>query len=100
MDFSQLVVAIDTQRQGAAVLIRPHIENPTPLTLRYRMAVSQRSSAGTSSISQEGDIQTGATPSYVRLSMPPEAACMVHLELFQDDVLVKAMDKSCDVDAG
>ncbi|NBB10238.1 curli-like amyloid fiber formation chaperone CsgH [Pseudomonas sp. SLFW] len=96
IDLSQLVVAIDTHREGAAVLIRPHIENPTPLTLRYRMAISQRSAAGTSSISQQGDIQTGASTSLVRLSIPPEAACNIHLELFQDGVLVKSLDKNCD----
>jgi hypothetical protein len=96
IDLSQLVVAIDTHRQGAAVLIRPHIENPTPLTLRYRMAVSQRSSAGTSSISQSGDIQTGATASLVQLSIPPEAACHIRLELFQGSELVKTVEQDCD----
>ena len=96
IDLSQLVVAIDTHREGTAVLIRPYIENPTPLTLQYRMAVSQRSTAGTSSINQQGDLQTGASPSLVRLSIPPEAACNIRLELFQDGVMIKAVDKSCD----
>lgn len=72
----------------------------TPLTLRYCMAVSQRSDAGTSSISQQGNIQTGASTSLVRLSVPPQAACTVHLELFQDGVLIKAMDQRCDGAAG
>lgn len=96
IDISQLVVAIDTHRDGAAVMIRPHIENPTPLTLRYRMAVLQRGSAGTSSVSQQGEIQTGATASLVRLSMPSDAECSVHLELFQDGVMIKTVDQSCD----
>ncbi|MFJ3486811.1 curli-like amyloid fiber formation chaperone CsgH [Pseudomonas sp. NPDC090202] len=96
IDLSQLIVAIDTHREGTAVLIRPHIENPTPLTLRYRMAVRQRSSAGTSSISQQGDVQTGTTPAFVRLSIPPEAECQIHLELFQDGVLIKTLDQNCD----
>ncbi|WP_296187324.1 curli-like amyloid fiber formation chaperone CsgH [Pseudomonas sp. UBA1879] len=100
IDLSQLVVAIDTHREGTAVLIRPHIENPTPLTLRYHMAVNQSSAAGTSSISQQGDLQTGASSSVVRLSIPPEAACTIHLDVFQDGVLVKSLDKSCDETPG
>lgn len=96
IDLSQLVVAIDTHREGGAVMIRPHIENPTPLTLRYRMAVRQSSAAGTSSINQQGDIQTGSSGSFVQLSIAPGAACSIHLELFQDEVLVKALDQSCD----
>lgn len=96
IDFSQLVVAIDTQRDGAAVMIRPYIENPTPLTLRYRMAVGQASAAGTSSINQEGELQTGAAPSFVRLSLPPGATCLVHLEVFEQGVLVKAVERNCD----
>ena len=95
IDLSQLVVAIDTHREGAMVSIRPHIENPIPLTLRYKMAVSQRSLAGTSSINQQGDIQTGAPGSFVQLSIPPQATCNIHLELFQEDVLVKSIDQNC-----
>jgi hypothetical protein len=33
-------VNIDTQRDGGIVVIRPHLGNPTPLTLRYQMKVS------------------------------------------------------------
>ncbi|MFK3799420.1 MULTISPECIES: curli-like amyloid fiber formation chaperone CsgH [unclassified Pseudomonas] len=96
IDLSQLVVAIDTHREGAAVTIRPRIENPTPLTLRYRMTVRQNSAAGTSSINQQGDLQTGATGPFVQLSIPPEAKCNIHLELFQEGTLVKAVDQRCD----
>lgn len=96
IDFPQLVVSVDIQRNGSEVLITPHIENPTPVTLRYSMAVRQRSSAGTSSINQEGDIQTGATSSRVRLSIPPEAACSIKLDLIQDGKVIKTVEKSCD----
>lgn len=96
IDLSQLVVAIDAHREGAAVMIRPHLENPVPLTLRYRMAVRQSSSAGTSSINQQGDLQTGSDGPFVRLSIPPQARCSVHLEVLQDGVVVKAVEQSCD----
>lgn len=95
IDFSQLAVFIDAQRDGAAVIISPHIENPTPLTLRYRMTVSQRGAGGTSNVSQQGDIETGAVPSSVRLSLHPGADCVVHLEVLQGDVMVKALDQRC-----
>ncbi|MGV8917245.1 MAG: curli-like amyloid fiber formation chaperone CsgH [Pseudomonas sp.] len=96
MDFSQLAVSIDTQRNGGVVMVRPHIENPTPLTLQYRMTVRQNSAGGTSSINQQGDIQSGVMSSSVTLSMPAGATCQVHLEVFEQDVLVKAVDGSCD----
>lgn len=96
IDFSQLAVSIDTHREGAAVLIRPHIENPVPLTLHYRLSVSQRSAAGTSNINQQGDIATGASFSTVRLSLPSGATCVVRLEVLQDDVTVKAVEQRCE----
>jgi hypothetical protein len=30
IDYSQLVASIDLQRDGAAVIIRPRLENPAP----------------------------------------------------------------------
>ncbi|SQF99762.1 Uncharacterised protein [Paucimonas lemoignei] len=95
IDISQLSVSIDAQRQGEAVLIRPRLQNPTPLTLQYRMTVSQRSASGTSSVNQSGDLQTGNTGSLISLSMPVDAICQVHLEVFQGDQLVKTADSDC-----
>jgi len=95
IDISQLSVSIDAQRQGEAVLIRPRLQNPTPLTLQYRMTVSQRSANGTSSVNQSGDLQTGNTGSLISLSMPVDATCQVHLEVFQGDQLVKTADSDC-----
>ena len=95
IDISQLSVSIDAQRQGEAVLIRPRLQNPTPLTLQYRMTVSQRSASGTSSVNQSGDLQTGNTGSLISLSMPIDAICQVHLEVFQGDQLVKTADSDC-----
>lgn len=95
IDISQLSVSIDAQRQGEAVLIRPRLQNPTPLTLQYRMTVSQRSASGTSSVNQSGDLQTGSTGSLISLSMPVDAICQVHLEVFQGDQLVKTADSDC-----
>ena len=95
IDISQLSVSIDAQRQGEAVLIRPRLQSPTPLTLQYRMTVSQRSASGTSSVNQSGDLQTGNTGSLISLSMPVDAICQVHLEVFQGDQLVKTADSDC-----
>lgn len=96
MDFSQLAVSIDTQRNDGIVLIRPRMENPTPLTLQYRMTVTQHSVGGDSTINQKGEIQSGAPSSSVRLSLPAGATCQVHLEVFQQDRLVKAIEGSCE----
>lgn len=95
MDFSQLAVSIDMQRDAGSVLIRPHIENPTPLSVQYRMAVQQSSASGTSGIHQQGEVQSGVPGNSVRLSMPAGATCQVHLEVFQNDTLLKAVDASC-----
>ncbi|KFE57035.1 curli-like amyloid fiber formation chaperone CsgH [Pseudomonas syringae] len=95
IDLSQLIVSIDAQRQGEVVLIRPQLQNPTPLTLQYRMTVSQRSASGTSSVNQSGDLQSGNNGSLISLSMPADATCQVRLEVFQDDRLVKTADSDC-----
>ncbi|MDB6143868.1 MAG: Uncharacterized protein JWP80_2912 [Pseudomonas sp.] len=95
MDFSQLAVSIDMQRNGGVVIIRPHIENPTPVSLQYRMAVQQSSSSGNSGIHQQGDVQSGMPGNSVSLNMPAGATCQVHLEVFQNDTLLKTIDGSC-----
>lgn len=95
MDVSQLAVSIDMQRLGGVVIIRPHIENPTPLTLHYRMAVQQSSASGNAGMSQEGEVQSGVSGNSVSLNMPAGATCQVHLEIFQNDTLLKAIDGSC-----
>ena len=95
IDLSQLSVSIDAQHQGEAVLIRPRLENPTPLTLQYRLTVNQRSASGTSSVNQSGDLQSGDSASLISLSLPADATCQVHLEVFQNDRLVKSADSDC-----
>lgn len=96
IDVSQVIVSVDAQRQGEAVVIRPQLQSPTPLTLQYRMTVRQSSGNGTSSVDQSGDLQSGAEgASVIRLSMPANASCQVHLEVFQGDMLVKAVDSDC-----
>ena len=96
IDISQLVVSIDTQRNGEAVLIRPQLQSPTPLTLQYRMSVRQSSSNGTSSISQSGDLQSGTSSSVVQISLPSGATCQIHLEVLQDNQLLKQLDRDCE----
>ncbi len=96
IDISQLSLSIDAQRHGEAVLIRPQLQSPTPLTLQYRMTVRQSSASGTSSINQSGDLQSGAAGSLVTLSMPSGASCQVHLQVFQDDKLLKEADSDCE----
>jgi hypothetical protein len=96
MDVSQLAVSIDTQRNGAIMMIRPHIDNPTPLTLQYRLTVRQRSAGGNSSINQQGDIQTGISSASVRLSLPAGATCQIHLEVFQQNALLREVEGSCE----
>lgn len=96
IDYSQLAVSIDTQRDGGIVVIRPQLENPTPLTLRYQMKVSQSSSGGTSEIVQGGELQSGIAGSIVRLSLPAGAVCNVQLSIFDQQALVKTMDTRCD----
>lgn len=96
IDYSQLAVSIDTQRDGGVVVIRPHIENPAPLTLRYQMKVSQSSTAGTSEIFQGGELQSGVEGSVIRLSLPEGAVCRVQLSVFDQQALVKAVDRPCE----
>lgn len=96
IDYSQLAVSIYTQREGGIVVIRPHLENPTPLTLRYQMKVSQSSAGGTSEISQAGELQSGASGSVVRFSLPEGAVCNVKLQVFDHQALVKSVDGRCE----
>lgn len=96
MDFSQLAVSIDAQRNGAMVVIRPHIDNPTTAALHYRMTVTQRSSGNTSNINQAGELQNGSAANSISLSVPQGATCTVHLEVFHGDALVQAVDGACD----
>lgn len=97
MDFSHLAVTIDTHRNGEMVLIRPHIDNPQPLTLQYRLQVRQSGANGESTISQRGEVQSGvASGTSISMTVPAGADCVVHLEVFQDDTLVKAVQRTCD----
>ncbi|MFF7709953.1 curli-like amyloid fiber formation chaperone CsgH [Pseudomonas sp. NPDC007930] len=96
IDYSHLAVFIDSQRDGAAVIIRPRLANPQPLALRYRMTVTQQSSAGTSNIAQGGELRSDASAGSVRLSVPAGATCQVHLEVFDEDRLIKALEAPCE----
>lgn len=95
MDFSQLAVTIDTWHTAGTVVIRPHIENPFPLTLQYRMTVMQSSAQGTSSINQQGDVQTGVLANTVTLSLAADASCQVRLQVLEGDVLLKQVEAPC-----
>jgi hypothetical protein len=95
MDFSQLAVSIDSQRSGAMVIIRPHIENPVPLTLQYRMTVRQSSVHGTSSINQQGEVQSAIAANSVSINLPTDGQCRVHLQLFHENALIKEIDSDC-----
>ena len=96
MDLSQLVVSIDSQRNGETVIMRPHIENPTPLTLQYRLTVQQRSAGGQSSVNQQGDIQSGTSSSSVSLSLPAGATCQVFLQVLEQNTVVKEIEQPCE----
>ena len=95
MDFTQLVVTVNAQRTGSTVVIRPHLENPAPLTLYYRMTVRQISAQGTSAINQQGDLQNGIAANSVSLNLPAEATCQVHLEIFDRTTLIRGVDSDC-----
>lgn len=97
MDYSHLTVSIDTERSDNAVLIRPRIDNPEPLTLGYRMTIRQDSGGNTSSINQQGQLQTGQASSSVRLGLADGGSCSVHLEVFADQTLITAIDRDCAV---
>lgn len=96
IDFSQLALAIDAERVGSAVLIRPRIDNPTPLTLDYRLTVTQVSNGYNSRINQGGEITTGSVPSTVRITLQAGGSCQAHLEVFQAQTLIKSLDRNCD----
>nr|WP_224789748.1 hypothetical protein [Pseudomonas fluorescens] len=95
MDYSQLAVAIDTEYRDTAVLIRPRIDNPVPLTLGYRLTISQTMGGNTSRINQQGELHTGEASSSVRLSLPGGGTCLVHLEVFEQDTLIKTVERDC-----
>ncbi|WNW14397.1 curli-like amyloid fiber formation chaperone CsgH (plasmid) [Pseudomonas sp. DTU_2021_1001937_2_SI_NGA_ILE_001] len=97
IDLAQLVVSLDTQRVGDMLQIRPHLESPPALTLQYRLTVRQNGPAGTSSLSQSGELHSGETSSaLVQLSLPPGATCLAHLDLLQDGQLLKQLDGPCE----
>ena len=100
IDVSQLVVSIDAHRQGQAVLIRPMLHNPMPLVLHYRLTVRQSSAAGTSSIDQSGDLQSGTASSVISLSLPAGASCRAYLQVFDNDRLVREVDSDCSCQSG
>ncbi|MCF7535316.1 curli-like amyloid fiber formation chaperone CsgH [Pseudomonas petrae] len=91
----KLVVTVDAQRSGSTAVIRPHLENPAPLTLQYRMTVRQISAQGTSTINQQGDLQNGVPANSVSLNLRAEATCQVHLDVFDQSTLIKALDSDC-----
>lgn len=95
VDYSQLAVAIDTEYRNTAVLIRPRIDNPVPLTLGYRLTISQTRDGNTSNIKQQGELQTGVASSSVQLGLPGNGTCLVHLEVFDTQTLVKSVDRAC-----
>jgi hypothetical protein len=97
MDFSHMVVTVDTQRDGHTVVIRPSLQNPAALTLQYRMTVRQSSTQGTSAIDQQGDLQSGVLANSVSLTLAADATCQVHLEVFDQTRLLKAVDSDCGV---
>jgi hypothetical protein len=95
MDFTQLIASLDIQHRGSTVIIRPRLENPAPLTLHYRMTVRQTSAQGTSSINQQGDLQSGVAANSVSLTLPAEATCQVHLEVFDQATQIQTVDSDC-----
>lgn len=96
MDLSHLVVSIDSQRNGEIVIIRPRIDNPTPLTLQYRMTVQKHSPSGQSSSNQQGDFETGTTMASVSVNLPADATCQVHLQVLEQNTVIKEIDSACD----
>ena len=96
MDFSQLAVSIDLQRDHGTVMIRPHIENPCPTVTSVLEWPCSRSApvASRASISKV-TFKSGVPANSVRLTMPAGATCLVHLEVFQNDTMLKAVDASC-----
>jgi hypothetical protein len=96
IDVSQMSIAIDAQRQGQVVLIRPQLQNPTPLTLQYRMTVRTGGASGTSSVSQAGDLQTGPGNAVVSLSLPAGGTCEIRLQVFDGTALVKEATSGCE----
>ncbi|HKS12103.1 MAG TPA: curli-like amyloid fiber formation chaperone CsgH [Pseudomonas sp.] len=95
MDYSQLAVAIDTEYRDTAVLIRPRIDNPVPVTLGYRLSIRQTMGGNTSQINQQGELHTGEASSSVRLSLPENGTCRVHLEVFEEDTLITSVERDC-----
>jgi hypothetical protein len=95
MDFSQLAVSIDVQRSDSTVMIRPRIDNPTPVFLHYRMAVQQRGPSGNSVINQQGDVQNGVAANSVTMTLASGTRCEVQLQVFQDQTLLKTVEGSC-----
>jgi hypothetical protein len=70
---------------------------PAALTLQYRMTVRQSSAQGTSAIDQQGDLQSGVLANSVSLTLAADATCRVHLEVFDQTTLLKAVDSDCGV---
>ncbi|MDR3412067.1 MAG: curli-like amyloid fiber formation chaperone CsgH [Formivibrio sp.] len=96
MDLSHLVVSIDSHRNGEMVIIRPRIDNPTPLTLQYRLTVQKRSASGQSSSSQQGDFQTGTAMASVSVNLPADATCQVNLQVLQQNTVIREIESACD----
>ena len=61
------------------------------------MTVRQSSAQGTSAIDQQGDVQSGVLANSVCLTLAADATCQVHLEVFDQTRLLKAVDSDCGV---
>lgn len=96
MDLSQLAVSIDTLRDGEMVIIRPYLEHPAPLTLRYQLDVQQQHVGGQSSINQQGELRAGGLSGSVRLSLPAGASCLVRLQVLQQGRVVLEKKQACE----
>jgi hypothetical protein len=59
------------------------------------MTVRQNSAQGTSAINQQGDLQNGVAANSVSLTLPADATCQVHLEVFDRTTLIKSVDSDC-----
>lgn len=99
MDADALTVWIEAQRLPAEVRIVPHLRAKETARLRYRLRVSRSGAAGSSEISQSGEIEAVAnemrTLSEVRLGGDAPGRCVAKVDIYRAGAQVGRYEFDC-----
>jgi len=94
-----LQVWLDAQPRAGQTVMIPYVKSSADRRLTYRLDVTQRSVAGTSRVSQQGQVSAHARQptalGRVALSGPSAAKCSVELRLREDGKIIGEYHFDC-----